>query len=93
KQSIYRFRRADIGQFLRARDQLGATTAHLVANFRSASPVIEWVNHTMNTLITRDGDVQPEYLPLVAARAGHHEHGTVTVLGATPHDDLGRAAA
>ncbi len=93
KQSIYRFRRADIAQFLRARDQIGAERATLSANFRSAAPVIDWVNHTMGNLILAEPDVQPAYEPLIAARTGGHSHGTVTVLGAAPHLDLPRAAA
>ena len=97
KQSIYRFRRADIAQFLRAREQIGAQRATLSANFRSAAPVIEWVNTTMSKLITAEPDVQPEYEPLLAARNGAvadgNAHGTVTVLGAEAHLDLGRAAA
>lgn len=93
KQSIYRFRRADIAQFLQAREQIGARRATLSANFRSAAPVIEWVNHTMGNLIQPEPDVQPAYEPLVAARTGGHHHGTVTVLGAEPHTDLPRAAA
>ena len=93
KQSIYRFRRADIAQFLQAREQIGAQRAALSANFRSAAPVIEWVNHTMGNLIQPEPDVQPAYEPLIAARTGGHHHGTVTVLGAQPHTDLPRAAA
>ncbi|CAN5565909.1 hypothetical protein BH10ACT2_BH10ACT2_05030 [soil metagenome] len=93
KQSIYRFRRADIAQFLQASDQIGAHRATLSANFRSASPIIDWVNTTMGTLITFTKDVQPGYEPLAAARLGGHAHGSVTMLGAQPHTDLGRAAA
>ena len=88
KQSIYRFRRADIAQFLRSRDQIGASGATLSANFRSTRPVIEWVNHTMGSLIQFTAGVQPEYQPLTAARAGGHDHGTVTMLGAEAHTDL-----
>ncbi|MEM8748380.1 MAG: UvrD-helicase domain-containing protein, partial [Actinomycetota bacterium] len=40
KQSIYRFRRADIAQDLRAAEQIGASTSRLTANFRSSEPVI-----------------------------------------------------
>lgn len=93
KQSIYRFRRADIGQFLASRQQIGADRCSLTANFRSAAPVIAWVNHTMGRLIVPEPGIQPEYEPLVAARQGGHDHGTVTVLGAEPHTGLGRAAA
>ena len=93
KQSIYRFRRADIAQFLQAREQIGAERATLSANFRSAAPVIEWVNHTMGNLIRPEPEVQPAYEPLVAARTAGHSHGSVTVLGADAHPDLPRAAA
>ena len=93
KQSIYRFRRADIAQFLRAREQIGARGATLSANFRSARPVIDWVNHTMASIIEFAPGVQPEYQPLTAARAGGHDHGTVVMLGAEAHTDLGRANA
>lgn len=93
KQSIYRFRRADIAQFLRASDQIGAQRATLSANFRSASPIIDWVNTTMGRLITFEPDAQPAYESLIAARRGGHNHGSVTVLGLQEHSDLGRAAA
>ncbi|HAN37176.1 MAG TPA: DNA helicase UvrD, partial [Acidimicrobiaceae bacterium] len=75
KQSIYRFRRADIAQFLQAREQIGAERATLSANFRSAAPIIDWVNATMSKLIVYEADVQPAYEPLIAARPGPSEHG------------------
>ena len=48
KQSIYRFRRADVEQMrlLQERmEQAGGRSVHLVQNFRSQEPVISWVNH------------------------------------------------
>ena len=48
KQSIYRFRRADVGQMKRLQssmEQSGGRTLKLVQNFRSQKPVIGWVNH------------------------------------------------
>ena len=47
KQSIYRFRRADVGQMKRLQssmEQSGGRTLKLVQNFRSQEPVIGWVN-------------------------------------------------
>jgi ATP-dependent helicase/nuclease subunit A len=44
KQSIYRFRRADIAAFLRARSAFGAAPLRLTKNFRTTRPVIEFVN-------------------------------------------------
>jgi ATP-dependent helicase/nuclease subunit A len=92
KQSIYRFRRADIAQFLLARGQLGATSATLSANFRSAAPVIDWVNHSMAVLIQEQEHVQPAYGPLLAARdhgsVTANAHGSVRVLGPEVHAPL-----
>ncbi len=48
KQSIYRFRRADVEQMLHLRDRMqagGGRTVNLVPNFRSQEPVVAWVNH------------------------------------------------
>ena len=87
KQSIYRFRRADIGQFLAARDRIGATQASLSANFRSTPAVIDWVNHTMGRLIHFEPDVQPPYEPLDPCRGEAQHAGSVVVLGAQPHED------
>ena len=47
KQSIYRFRRADVGQMQRLQSSMersGGRTLKLVQNFRSQKPVITWVN-------------------------------------------------
>jgi ATP-dependent exoDNAse (exonuclease V) beta subunit len=85
KQSIYRFRRADIAMYLRARDRLGADRVVLDANFRTVEPIIGWVNHVFATLITPVPDAQPEYQPLQATRAALDEHPAVAVLGVTPH--------
>ena len=48
KQSIYRFRRADVEQMRRLQErmeQAGGQTVSLVQNFRSQRPVTDWVNH------------------------------------------------
>jgi ATP-dependent exoDNAse (exonuclease V) beta subunit len=47
KQSIYRFRRADIGMYAAVRRLLTAGPHHavdLAANFRSAPPLVDWLN-------------------------------------------------
>ena len=89
KQSIYRFRRADIAQYLRAADQVGADRVALSANFRSTQAVIDFANDVFGRLITFEADAQPAFQPLDACRpAGALEHGTVSVLGVERHDDL-----
>ena len=58
KQSIYRFRRADIELYHSAARRFGGsptgTTAHLVQNFRSVPSVLDWVNHTLGSLLRLD---------------------------------------
>jgi ATP-dependent helicase/nuclease subunit A len=99
KQSIYRFRRADIAQYLRAADQVGADQVTLSANFRSTRAVIGFVNDVFGRLIVAQPDAQPDFQPLDACRDIEAlDHGTVIVLGAaadadpsSPADDVGAA--
>ena len=88
KQSIYRFRRADIAQYLRAAEQTGADTEFLSANFRSSAAVIDWVNLVFDRLIVAEGEIQPAYHALEVCRPRHRAHGTVHVVGADAHDEL-----
>ena len=64
KQSIYRFRRADIGvtQLVRESGQLRALT--LTENRRSQKPVLDWVNALFNPLMTEETGLQAGYVPL-----------------------------
>lgn len=93
KQSIYRFRRADIKLFLQARDEFskGRGSAKLEANFRTVEPIVRWVNalfeHEMPEEIP---DTQPRYQPLVANRSlpsadAYSQHRPVLLGG--PHAD------
>ncbi len=75
KQSIYRFRRADIATYLRTIDYLGgpASTATLSTNFRSHKDVLAWVNSVFSELIVHQPDVQPGYGPLNPSPLREHE--------------------
>lgn len=89
KQSIYRFRRADIGLFLRARERFGpaGTYAKLTTNFRTVEPILHWVNVLFSQLMgSGDGDRQPAYEPLVAFRPGDSgvDHRPVLLGGCHP---------
>lgn len=89
KQSIYRFRRADISLFLRARERFGpeGTYAKLTTNFRTVEPILHWVNVLFTQLMgLGDGDRQPAYEPLVAFRAGDSgvDHRPVLLGGCHP---------
>ena len=57
KQSIYRFRRADVEQMNQLRERMeaaGGNALSLVQNFRSHRPIVAWVNHLFSRLM--DGD-------------------------------------
>ncbi len=65
KQSIYRFRRADIGIYDEVKGGAFADRLRqIVQNFRSAPRVIEWVNHAFDRLFQRREGLQPENVPL-----------------------------
>lgn len=82
KQSIYRFRRADIGVYLEARDRFPGGPS-LSVNFRTVAPVIEWINDVFATLIQPEPGSQPAYAPLSAHRAEPPPSGPgVALLGA-----------
>src|SRR5690606_30833487 len=54
KQSIYRFRRADIATFLEAKQRFAPDAGgavELTTNFRTVEPVIDWVNATFDALM------------------------------------------
>ena len=97
KQSIYRFRGADIATFLEARrwtaDLAEGRIETLATNFRSASPIIDWVNSVFGALIQPSPGSQPAYGALDAVRAPVPEGPPVTVLGTEPIQIPGRAYA
>lgn len=90
KQSIYRFRRADIETYLDARAVLGERL-RLVTNFRANRRLLAWVNAVFGLLITSIPGAQPDYVPL-APDPGRAEPSAaagpaVVVLG-EQHDSL-----
>lgn len=74
-QSIYRFREAEVGLFLKAR-QLGIGDLELEpiilsSNFRSQQGIIDWVNKTFTVVMPVDEDIATgavSYTPSVATR-------------------------
>ena len=65
KQSIYRFRRADIALYQAIRN-LVAEPLVLSRNFRSVPAVLDFVNRHFAAAMTFELGVQPEYQPLAA---------------------------
>jgi ATP-dependent exoDNAse (exonuclease V) beta subunit len=86
KQSIYRFRRADIATYLHAQQRIGTPVA-LDTNFRTGAPILDWVNHVFGRLITASTDSQPAYHPLRSHRAGAPGGPPVLALGVDAHAD------
>ncbi len=95
KQSIYRFRRADIATFLAAQERFAdPAPLFLTCNFRTAPAVLAWINHVFAELIQAFPASQPEYRALDAARPVPPEHDRgVVLLGVEPHADDGIDAA
>ena len=87
KQSIYRFRRADIAAFLRARSAFGAAPRHLTRNFRTTRRMIEFVNAVFRDLIAAEPESQPEYVALVPDRGDAPVRPGPVLLGVAPHGD------
>jgi ATP-dependent exoDNAse (exonuclease V) beta subunit len=92
KQSIYRFRRADIAMYLRSQDVIGEQVS-LTTNFRTVAPVVDWVNTVFSQLITEEPDKQPRFQALGSHREERPGSPAVVVLGAEPHQGLPRSHA
>lgn len=96
KQSIYRFRRADISLYLDARERFGreaGASASLRVNFRTTAPIIDWVNATFAALMPPDDSaaaahLHPEYVALDAWREAVGDGPSVVTLGADSRDGL-----
>lgn len=69
KQSIYRFRRADISTYLRARagGSGSGEIEQLSTNFRCSRPILDWVNSVFSEVLIEAEGVQPEYRNLLPA--------------------------
>ena len=90
KQSIYRFRRADIGTFLTAREHISDRPA-LTVNFRTTKPIITWINKVFGELIVAEPGSQAEYVALSAHRQESAPVGpAVAVLGAETRGEAQR---
>jgi ATP-dependent helicase/nuclease subunit A len=80
KQSIYRFRRADITLAAHLRQLLGQEALHLVQNFRSQRPVIQWVNHLFGCWM-EESVGQSAYAPLAHCWDVVTDHPTSPAVG------------
>ncbi len=85
KQSIYRFRRADISLYMQAQQHHQSREIRLLTNFRSGPQIIAWINEVFGNLIQYRPGSQPNYEPLVANREAPPIGAGVMVLGSRPH--------
>ena len=92
KQSIYRFRRADIGMYLDTQGWVDETVT-LRSNFRTLAPVLGWVNAVFDRVIVPVERAQPSYVALQPTRDDVAAGTPVVVLGADAHLDKPNAAA
>ena len=99
-QSIYQFREAEVGLFLRARDhglgEIELEMLQLRRNFRSRAPLIAWINEHFARLFPADDDARlaaVRYLPSMPAHAEPGApHEAVTLYRVEPGDMAGEAA-
>ncbi len=72
KQSIYRFRGADVEIYEQVKESIAGagSVLNITQNFRSVPGVIDWVNGAFSSLIKKpdDGRYMPEYEPVHAMR-------------------------
>ncbi len=90
KQSIYRFRRADIAIYEWVTTRVLADgLLRIKQNFRSVPGVIGWVNDVFGQLIQEAEGIQPAYSDLVSARSDHRSgHPSVVLIhGEAEHAD------
>lgn len=68
KQSIYRFRSADVSSFLKVRslfeDPNVGEVLRLTRNFRSSDPMCEWFNEVFTEMLPRDTAIQSRFSPI-----------------------------
>ena len=86
KQSIYRFRRADIATYLQAEQHLGGRV-DLTTNFRSAPDVLKTINAIFGYLIQPEPEAQPAYAALLPSRENPEGGCRVLGLGLEAHAD------
>jgi ATP-dependent helicase/nuclease subunit A len=83
KQSIYRFRRADIAVYNEVRDRIvrdGGAKHELVTSFRSQAAVCSFVNEVFEQLIGREGSAeQPAFADLAPVQAAAAGAGVFTL--------------
>jgi ATP-dependent helicase/nuclease subunit A len=94
KQSIYRFRRADVSLYQGVKQLLlmhGAQLEHLTVSFRATPAIQTMVNAAFAPLMSEESGTQPRYAPLTPYRAEPGTQPSIVVLPVPePYGDFGR---
>jgi ATP-dependent exoDNAse (exonuclease V) beta subunit len=94
KQSIYRFRRADVSLYQGLKHRLvkrGAALEHLTVSFRATAELQEMVNAAIAPLMPVESDTQPAYVPLQKFRESIATQPSIVALPVpAPYSDDGR---
>ncbi|HEV8485055.1 MAG TPA: UvrD-helicase domain-containing protein [Blastocatellia bacterium] len=94
KQSIYRFRRADVALYEQVKQQVtaaGGALLNLNVSFRAVPEIQEAVNAAFAPVMARQGSTQARYVPLLPRRTGVETQPTVIALPVPdPYSNYGR---
>ena len=94
KQSIYRFRRADVALYQGIKNRLkdrGASVEHLTVSFRSVLEIQHLVNAAFAPLMQVETETQPAYVALEPFRDGASAQPSIVALPVPdPYSDYGR---
>ncbi|WP_126402202.1 UvrD-helicase domain-containing protein [Blastochloris tepida] len=95
KQAIYRFRGADVGAYVQARDAFRAqdpdSLLSISTNFRSCASILTFVNERFETVLSANG--QPGFTALDPFHNDPHEGLCVAALDVAGADENGKASA
>jgi ATP-dependent helicase/nuclease subunit A len=82
KQSIYRFRRADVELYRRAQDVFADPALHLTENFRTVASIVDFINTLFDSWMNdADAGAQPDYVALTPHVPDHETSPTVVTIG------------
>ena len=82
KQSIYRFRRADVELYRRAQDVFADPALHLTENFRTVASIVDFINTLFDSWMNdADAGAQPDYVALTPHVPDHEASPTVVTIG------------
>ena len=94
-QSIYRFRAAEVGLFLKAQQQgigeIPLESLQLSANFRSQAGIVEWVNHTFDSIFPANADISLGAVPYYPSHAINPANTQQAVSLHAHHDNQSQA--